>query len=354
MRIATWRGLGYTAFMFFWLYTIILTFSAFLCAWAGCHAARYVLHSMKVVDTPNERSNHSLPTPRGGGIAVMVAVLGFLTVAGVSATIIITAMGLTVLSFLDDQGGLDVRPRLLVQVLAVALLFLPQGVADHLLAGPVFQGLLPPLYDRLLSALLLLGFMNIFNFMDGIDGITGVETLAIGGGMFMLSLLAPSLKMAGIDGIIIAAAAAGFLLLNWHPAKLFLGDAGSIPLGFLLGFLLLQLAASGFWVAALLLPGYYLMDGGLTLLRRLLKREKIWQAHSQHAYQKAVRGGLSHATVSKRIALLNLLLLALAALSVLKPELNLLILGAGGLAILLLWLKLQRRRTRARGHALSA
>jgi UDP-N-acetylmuramyl pentapeptide phosphotransferase/UDP-N-acetylglucosamine-1-phosphate transferase len=111
---------------------------------------------------------------------------------------------------------------------------------------------------------------------------------------------------------VIAATMIGFLVWNWHPARIFLGDVGSIPLGFLLGWLLLDLAASGLWQAALILPLYYLADASLTLLRRLLRGAVIWHAHREHCYQQAVQRGRSHAAVSRAVAFTNLLLVGLA------------------------------------------
>ncbi len=312
MIIETSRRLGYTATMLFVLYSITLVASAFLFSWIGSHLVRYALVSAELLDEPNERSNHEIPTPRGGGIAVMISIIGFLCVAGTPSTLLLAATGIAVISFMDDREGVDIKWRLLIQILAVLLLFLPNGLVDTLFDGLIFQGLLSPIADKLLAGFLLVGFMNLFNFMDGIDGIAGAETLSIGLGLFILSFFVSGIRVLGVEGLILASAIAGFLMLNWHPAKLFLGDVGSVALGFLLGFFLLQLAAEGYWAAALILPAYYLIDGGLTFLKRLLTGQKVWEAHSQHAYQKAVRGGYSHDWVVIRIASLNVALVVLA------------------------------------------
>ena len=141
-------------------------------------------------------------------------------------------------------------------------------------------------------------FINLFNFMDGIDGISGVECLGIGLGVAVIAALDGVPSGHGSLGICLAAAAAGFLIWNWHPAKVFMGDVGSVPLGFLIGWLLLDMAAAGAWAPAVILPAYYLADATITLLRRLLRGAAPWQAHRDHFYQQATQAGRSHARVA--------------------------------------------------------
>ena len=169
--------------------------------------------------------------------------------------------------------------------------------------------------DRVASGLLWLWFVNLFNFMDGIDGISGVEAGSVGLGLAAVAVLLGWPALPAALALVLAAVAAGFLVWNWAPAKLFLGDVGSVPLGYLLGWLLLSTAAAGQWAVALILPLYYLLDATLTLARRLRRGEKFWRAHREHFYQRAVQGGLGHAAVALRIGLANggLILLALLA-----------------------------------------
>ena len=263
-----------------------------------------------ILDHPNERSSHEAPTPKGGGIALVPVIglawtgLGFYF--GISPVLVLglsgLAFGLAAISWVDDVRGLSPLIRLLVQIVAVflALALLPNP-------GLYFHGLLPSLADTLVAGLLWVWFINLFNFMDGIDGISGVESITIGLGVALI-VGGP----AGLLGLIVAGAALGFLKWNWHPAKIFLGDVGSVPLGFLLGWLLLQTAADGNWAAALILPGYYLADSGITLLRRALRGERVWQAHRQHFYQQAVQRGLSHAVVSTHVFIVGIALIVLA------------------------------------------
>ena len=249
------------------------------------------LRKKQIMDLPNERSSHSLATPRGGGLAVTpVCLLGWATLTAfgyalpASGLPLLGAIALLALSWADDRKGLPAGRRLAVHIgaCALGLLALP---TDAL----IFQGIMPFWLDRTVALLGYIWFVNLFNFMDGIDGITGTETAVIAAGLALI---------AGLDGrpeamaqpTVLFAAAMGFLFWNWHPAKLFLGDSGSVPLGYLLGWLLLDLAGHGHLAAALILPLYYLADATITLLRRLARGEKVWQAHREHFYQKALGG----------------------------------------------------------------
>jgi UDP-N-acetylmuramyl pentapeptide phosphotransferase/UDP-N-acetylglucosamine-1-phosphate transferase len=303
-----------SAVLSFWPLAVVCA----LVAAASCAATgmiRTLLLQFHILDRPNARSSHSVATPRGGGLALLPLLLVAWLLWQADAIdhppgfeiAVIGAVWLVLVSWLDDLRDLPAIVRLLGQALAVAVALF--AMAD---AGPLFQGLLPPLLDRLAAGLLWLWFINLFNFMDGIDGITGVEAIAVGLGLglvaWLLGLGSGEIALPWL----LAAAVAGFLVWNWAPAKLFLGDVGSVPLGFLLGWLLLLLAARGAWAAALILPAYYLADASVTLLRRAARRARLWQAHREHFYQRAVAGGHSHARVSLAIAGCNLLLLGLA------------------------------------------
>ncbi|MBF0353664.1 MAG: glycosyltransferase family 4 protein [Alphaproteobacteria bacterium] len=323
---------------------LVWILAVFLASAATVRLLLVWLQKRAILDRPNERSSHSVPTPRGGGLAVMAVVLGgwaFLALReGAPArlgVLILASLVLIGVSWLDDRrpGGMSPLWRLIVQIGAVLL-----GLAA-LPPGPVFQGLLPGWLDVVATAFLWLWFLNLFNFMDGIDGITGVETIAIASGMaLMVNLAALHPDLAALS-LVLAASALGFLVWNWHPARIFLGDVGSVPLGFLLGWLLLTLASLGQWAAALILPAFYLADATITLFRRALKREKIWQAHRSHFYQRAVQQGWSHAQVSARIGFTNAALIAMAATSLERPLAALL--AAAALIVGLLFLLSQPR-----------
>lgn len=297
---------------------LLVTAGAVFCAtWAATGLSLRVLRRRRIMDVPNDRSSHDVPTPRGGGVGLVavlcVAWIVALLSGGVSASALPDPMllagfaGLACLSLVDDIRGLGPAVRLTGHALAVAVA-LPAVTAG----GAVFQGILPAWLDMTLTWMIWTGFLNFYNFMDGIDGITGVETAGIGIGLALLGTLASVDVALPLAGCALAAAALGFLLWNWAPARLFMGDVGSVPLGFLIGGLLIGLAASGHWVPALILPAYYLCDAGITIVRRTMRGEKIWQAHRQHFYQRANKRGRGHDAISIRIAAANLFLVAIA------------------------------------------
>jgi UDP-N-acetylmuramyl pentapeptide phosphotransferase/UDP-N-acetylglucosamine-1-phosphate transferase len=251
-------------------------------------ALRTQLQQRSILDHPNERSSHKRPTPRGGGLVVVpIILIAWAVCAGVPvsaemAVVIPGAAALALLSWIDDLRTLPASVRLIGQAAVVAAaLSLLDGI------GPVFQGLLPPLMDKIIVAFAWIWFINLFNFMDGIDGISGVEAISIGGGLAALALMTPAAMPAPWYGLAIASA-------------------------MLLGFLLLTAAANGYWATALILPLYYLADATLTLLRRAARGEKVWHAHREHFYQKSVQGGRSHAVTCGAILTANLVLVALA------------------------------------------
>lgn len=288
------------------------------------------LRRRAILDAPNERSNHDLPTPRGGGIAIVAtvaigwAIMFFVApdrATGLAPAMSVAALLLCALSWLDDLRGLGALVRLPAHLAACAV-----GVWALPGEGAVFRDLLPIWLDIPLTVLIWAGFLNFYNFMDGIDGITGVETVGIAGGIALLCFLSPELGAPG-PTLVLAAAAIGFLIWNWPPARLFMGDVGSIPLGYCLGWFLIVLAGQGAWAAALILPAYYIADAGLTLARRAARLEKVWRAHREHFYQRAVAGliedgmsrAVAHRGVGMRIALTNAILVALAVLSLEQP-----------------------------------
>ncbi|MCC7259463.1 MAG: glycosyltransferase family 4 protein [Alphaproteobacteria bacterium] len=277
-----------------------------------------MLEKMALVDVPNARSNHATPVLRGGGMGVVDTILLLLATAplvfGAKLDTYWTMLGamlfLALVSFADDRKSLPFQWRLLAQLAAVMV-----GMLS--LDAPLFGGLLPVWLDAPLTVLLWMWFINLTNFMDGIDGISGVEISSVTLGLALIVLLAPLPNSLFVYASVTGAAAAGFLVWNWHPARVFLGDVGSIPLGFITGFLLLKVATLGYPAVALILPAYYLGDATLTLAKRIARRERFWEAHSQHYYQRAVRKGWSHAHVAMVIGALNSLLVVLAALTAL-------------------------------------
>jgi UDP-N-acetylmuramyl pentapeptide phosphotransferase/UDP-N-acetylglucosamine-1-phosphate transferase len=285
---------------------IVVTLAAFL----ATGLALKLLRRAQILDHPNERSSHSLPTPKGAGLALIpLLIAAWAWLAAQQGEyglwpLLASAAGLCLLSWRDDLSGLPAGIRLVAQGLAVALGLYVLGPQ-----GSVTQGLLPAWADHLFAWLAWLWFVNLFNFMDGIDGIAGVESLTVALGIALIATL--DLALGEGYALLLAAVVLGFLPWNWSPARLFLGDSGSVPLGYLLGFLLVFAAYQGYWAAALILPAYYWADATLTLLKRLWRREKVWQAHRSHWYQRAALK-VGHAGVCWRMGLLNFALLGLA------------------------------------------
>jgi UDP-N-acetylmuramyl pentapeptide phosphotransferase/UDP-N-acetylglucosamine-1-phosphate transferase len=274
-----------------------------------------VLRRSGALDRPNERSSHVVPTPRGAGIAVIAVVLlvwlGLAAVGWVTPAVALVALAaglLAAVSWVDDLHGLSPLTRLTAQAATVAIGIAALPETDNALS----QWLGPATYFTALG-LLWMWWVNLYNFMDGIDGIAGSEAAAIGGGLLLLSALGSAVDPSvALLAAAILGAALGFLVWNWSPARVFLGDVGSAPLGYLTGYLLLGLAAAGRWTAALILPLYFLADATITLGRRLLRGERVWQAHRQHYYQQAVGRGLGHGVVVRRVVAADLLLIGCA------------------------------------------
>lgn len=297
------------------LLTIVL--AAIFSAAATRTAIPWLARAGAVADE-NERTMHTGRVPKGGGLSLLAAAFIALSatapVTSLSATVIVGALVLVVLSWLDDVKGLPAFVRLPVH-LAVAA-WTVWSLPDN---ARVFQGWLPYVADRALAAVALAWMMNLFNFMDGINAIASAETIAIAAGYLAIAMAAGhSLEHTALAAALVGACA-GFLLWNGREKPLvFLGDVGSVPLGFLTGLLMLDLAVNGYWAAALILPGYFLLDATLTLLKRALRGERFWQAHRTHTYQRAAAAIGAHLPVVARMSIANLVLIGLAVLSTSK------------------------------------
>jgi len=209
----------------------------------------------------------------------------------------------------DDVRPLAVAPRLLLQALAVAAVI--YALPNALRVVPI----VPFWLERVLLFLGGLWFVNLVNFMDGIDWMTVVEVIPIAAALAALGALAALPPEAVVVALALGGAMLGFAYFNRPAAKLFLGDVGSLPIGLLVGWLLVLLAGSGNLAAALLLPLYYLADATLTLLRRLSSGERIWQAHRTHYYQRATDRGFTVTEIVTRVFVVNLVLAGLALIT---------------------------------------
>jgi len=285
---------------------------------------------------PNARSSHQIPTPQGAGIAVIAATL---VAAGPvlfgtwdePATLVLFAAALfmAALGFADDIKPVPVLPRLLLQAIAVGAIVLTS--ASDLRVVPA----VPFWIERGLLVLAGLWFVNLVNFMDGLDWMTVAEVVPITAALALLGLFGELPLMAAIVAAALCGAMIGFAPFNRPVASIFLGDVGSLPIGLLLGWCLLQLAWHQHLAAALLLPLYYLADASVTLLRRLMRREPFWVAHRSHFYQRATDNGFTVMQVVSEVVTLNLALAALAAFSIKAPTsaATALLVGLGAAAV---------------------
>lgn len=289
-------------------YDLALILGATLVCWFASRFLVSFLTTREVMDTPVARSSHTTPTPRGGGIAVIGTVILFGIISGsIPYELMALIIVLAIIGWIDDVRSISPLPRFSAQIIAVLVALYLQ---PNLITLPGVD--IPHVLTAIVIGLAWVWFINLYNFMDGIDGITGVETLSICIGVALVSVIGDFAYGLVAPSIFIAAAIIGFLFVNWHPAKIFLGDVGSVPLGFVIGWLLLSLFQQGAWAAALILPMYYVADATITLLRRLLRKEKVWQAHKEHFYQRAHQGGLSHDTIALRVLATNIGLITLA------------------------------------------
>ncbi len=298
-----------------WGFIAGLFFILSLCSFVLSKAVIAYLCRHALFDVPNDRSSHDIATPRGGGIAFVAVLLGGFGICGLTGLmasqtalhLIAITLFLTTVSWLDDLRNLGPLIRFGSHTGAVIA-----ALALEIVSGPFFAGLLPSTFELMLIGIGWVWFINLFNFMDGIDGLATSETIAIGLGGTLLVVVTDAEPSLAIACLILVAAALGFLPHNWHPAKVFMGDVGSIPLGFLCAWVLLSLASMGMGPAALILSLVFFTDATLTLFRRLVRREKIWQAHRQHFYQQAVQRGMTHGQATFGACMANICLIGLA------------------------------------------
>jgi Fuc2NAc and GlcNAc transferase len=282
---------------------------------------RYAL-ARGLVDVPNSRSSHQLPTPRGGGVAIVVTFLllvASLTALGrlpaTTSIAVLSAGSITAaIGFWDDHASLPARWRLAAHFLAATLAL---GILGGMAELQVFGVHLAGWPANLLGALIIVWLLNLYNFMDGIDGIAGVEAVTVCAGGAAIALVA-GYPAGALMCLLLGAACAGFLVWNFPPARIFMGDAGSGFLGVLFGVLAIDAARHEpvlLWCWLILL-GAFIIDATITLLRRLLRGERVYQAHRSHAYQHAARVWGAHRPVTVAFGLINLLWLLPWALMV--------------------------------------
>lgn len=307
-----------------------------LCIWA--------IHPLLIryaLARPNARSSHKVPTPQGAGIAVIattlfVAAAAIAWIAAITTALWVLFAGTVVIAILgavDDLRPLPVAPRFALQALCVAA---------TLAALPTDLQIVPFLPLWLERAILVVGalwFVNLTNFMDGLDWITVAEVVPVTATLALISIIGPHALPTALIAAALCGAMLGFAPFNRPVAKMFLGDVGSLPIGLLLSWCLLQLAFAGHLAAAILLPLYYLCDATVTLLRRMIRREPFWLAHRSHFYQRATDNGFAVIDVVRHVFALNVILAALAGLSIylksVPASIGMLVIGTGATALLL-------------------
>jgi Fuc2NAc and GlcNAc transferase len=311
-------------------------------SWLLTGMARRWMVARGTLDVPNERSSHVVPTPRGGGLAIAAVMLAGL-VGGMAFGWLPLRLGIGLLGgglmvgaigWADDCFNLTYRPRLAVHFAAALWTLAWLGGFPRLHLGDTSLPL--GIAGWVLASLGIVWTVNFYNFMDGIDGIAGGEAVVVGlaGGLLLMATGAADL--AGLS-FLIAAASFGFLLWNWSPARIFMGDVGSGVLGYLFSALAVASENRGavpmlVWV---LLLGVFVVDATATLVRRALAREVVFNAHKKHAYQRAVQAGWSHGRVSAVVMLLGVALGGLGWLAIRMPA-HVAAVSLGGLGALVL------------------
>ncbi|GAB4401232.1 MAG: glycosyltransferase family 4 protein [Anaerolineales bacterium] len=303
------------------IFTLLTILSAF-----GVWIIRQYAERRRIMDHPNERSSHSAPTPRGGGLAIVIVVLlaGIFAAAWVepsrnfnsnlihSLIYLVCGAVIAFLGWRDDVHSLSPRVRFAVQGLVALASVLGMGYFKSVTI-PLFGQLQLGAVGFIITLLWIVGLTNAYNFMDGIDGIAGGVALSAAFGWMFLATHTNHNFVFWI-ALAVAAGSLGFLFHNWSPAKIFMGDAGSTFLGYTFAVLPLLSADEGGDALMLgtLLMWTFIMDAGVTFIRRALKGERVFDAHRTHLYQRLVIGGYKHAQVSALYILLTLLAAALA------------------------------------------
>jgi UDP-N-acetylmuramyl pentapeptide phosphotransferase/UDP-N-acetylglucosamine-1-phosphate transferase len=289
---------------------------------------------------PIARSSHLIPTPQGAGIGVVAATVGTAgivlalwtsTAQGVLPALA-AALALAAVGAIDDFRNVAIVPRLMLQAAAVVAMLLTVPAEAQI------APFLPLWVERAILFFAGLWFVNLVNFMDGIDWITVAEVVPVTAALAAFGLSGHLSPAPAVVAAALCGAYLGFAPFNRPVAKVFLGDVGSLPTGLLLAWCLIDLAAHGQAAAALLLPLYYLTDATITLLRRLTRGERFWLAHRSHFYQQATDNGLSALQVVGHVFALNLVLAALAAITVATPppiQIAALAAGLGAVAFVL-------------------
>ena len=284
---------------------LLIAIVAALVSFATAYAVRRNAVRLGLIQTPNARSSHTIPTPGGGGVGIVVGGSIATAVAAAAApwpttVLLLTALCVAAIGFYDDRKPIPARYRLTAQIVLGALtigLLVPMDFLAAQIGLPI-----PPLLLGGIAVIATVYWVNLFNFMDGIDGIAASQAIFMALAAIALAALHTDITHTGLFLVLLglAAASAGFLALNWPSARIFMGDAGSTYLGFMLALLALLTIAAG-WLTLIqwaILGALFVTDATITLVRRLLLRERVFEAHRRHAYQVLSRRWGSHLPVT--------------------------------------------------------
>jgi Fuc2NAc and GlcNAc transferase len=290
---------------------------AFVSALIGTELVRRYAIKRSLLDIPNTRSSHNAATPRGGGLAIVLAAT--ITLVGLGATgavdssllaaLLLGGSGVALVGYLDDRRQLSASTRLVVHFVAALLsIYLLDGLPDLRFGDHTISF---GLSGYIIGSLGIVWVLNLFNFMDGIDGIAASEAAFLGLGGALLGVSAGNATLGGVDlaGLVLAAACCGFLAWNWPPARIFMGDVGSGYIGFVIAVLAIAAghADSAALFTWLIMGGVFVVDATVTLIRRFVRRERVYEAHRSHAYQWLARRWGSHKRVTVAVILVNVL-----------------------------------------------
>lgn len=295
--------------------------TSFLLSYYGVEIFRRWSIKRKILDIPNERSSHQIPTPRGGGIVVAIISLtafsfyNFYSSDEFIWSYLFGAILVVLISAIDDIYSISVIWRFLCHILASIIVIYQKGFWEKLyipIIGDINLGIL----GILVSIFWIAWLINAYNFMDGIDGIAGIQAITTSIGWSLLGWLY-GIELFYFYGLVIFFSTFGFLIHNWQPAKIFMGDVGSAFLGYTFAvfpFFISNADANAkilkyLPIISILFVWLFVFDSVLTIFKRILKREKIWQAHRTHIYQRLVSERYSHSTVALLYGLLSVLLI---------------------------------------------
>jgi Fuc2NAc and GlcNAc transferase len=290
-------------------------------SFAGTRWVKRYAVNRSILDLPNHRSLHATPVPRGGGLAIavtfIVGLLALVSFGRVPPTWVMALVGgggaVALVGWMDDRRGVSRRARALVQVASALWALWWLGGLSTVSFGSVVLDI-PFLLGGVLAAVGIVWWTNLFNFMDGIDGLAAGQTVTVAGAAGILMVLTGGAQPAATLALLLAGCAAGFLVLNWPPARIFMGDVGSGFLGFTFASLSIATENSGAFpiLGWLVLSSVFFFDSTATLIRRALRGERWYEAHRSHAYQRLVSAGRSHRTVTSGVLGLNAALATVA------------------------------------------